>query len=131
MSNWPITPSFVGYGSAMGVNTGTGAGTSVTAGIRSLGSWVELSSSIPEDYDGFYVGLVQGGTGYLEFGIGAAASEETIAQLPSNYGSGRHVNILSHTYVPVKLPQGQRLSVRMSCRTTSTNEVVILSLIHI
>jgi hypothetical protein len=137
MSNWPVMAGTCVVGAALGDDLTNSKGTSVTDtvgdGAISYGTWVEFSSSLPYTAVGVYIASTGGAAvaGYVEIGVGAAGSEQVVAELylPANHYT---VKIAGGIVVPVTLNKGQRIAVRhASGNVWTTTDVLSVTLLPI
>ena len=125
MSNWPLPPAFSSIEQG-GANAADSSAVTVTAGLRALGSWTEIIAATGFEYGMFFVNIYATSRGYMEIGIGAAASEVAIATIPTAVGGYQNYRETMPIYIPV--PAGERISVRASGSTTATVEAQIVGI---
>lgn len=117
----------------VGMNTGTTAPTSVTAGASNAkGSYAQIISSTADDANGFYVWIATGTSSaqfLVDIAIGGAGSEQVIV---SNIPVCARGNFYQVVYCPIFIPKGTRVAARaqrdLSGTSTITVAVVLLNL---
>lgn len=120
-----------GYASTIGVDASSGSfGVLLSSGgsADTKTSWNELTSSAPQNLNGFYLlisGRTQTGTTdwLLDIGIGAAASEVSIIE---NIHVTTDANASVMVEVPIAIPAGTRVSVRGAAANTNYNVTVTI-----
>lgn len=131
MANWLRSPSQRMATVGVGAN---GAGTAVTSSgtANTKGSYAELSSSIPYDCNGITLVLYCATVNddfLIDLAIGAASSEVVIAANMSFASLTTNNSTMAHIYLPIYLPEGERLSAR--CQAVGTSKVVqVAAILH-
>lgn len=125
---WPFSSRIL----ELGANVATSQGQAVVTGAADTkGSWSEFTSSCPMDVGGILV-HVEGNSGnafnnqLLDIGVGAAASETVILSNLLACGKGQHGYY--QCFIPLSIPEGERIAVRGQCNQASKNIGVILRL---
>lgn len=136
MSLTAINSALAPVASGIAANLATSvASISIDAGVRSLGAWYELCAAAPFDVGGLVLGLaLQGGSGgggasrgFFEIGIGPAGDEVAVTEY-ANKRPG-YVNTVETVQVPVSIPEGARIAIRMSASRSTTGLPVSCTLI--
>lgn len=121
----------------IGANTATSSGVVSTWGgaTHTKGSWVELTSAVPERLSGLQVCLDYNGTtaganasALVDIAVGAAGSEtvvvsnlfyvSTTSELLDHFGGGL-------AYIPVEIPAGERLAARHQASSNLVSTVAV------
>lgn len=111
-----------GKGVALGGETADSSTATLTAGgvANTKGSWVELTSALAFDADGFYVCL-NNGFGrvryYVDIGIGGAGSEVVLCPDMFAYTSLNGQSGAGFFYVPLHISGGVRVAARCQAST--------------
>lgn len=131
MADLPLLGKSGGRTEVLGINTASTALTSVTAGARAYGSYVELSAATGFEYHGLWVlvGNPSAANASFRLAIGGAGSEQVIAdQIYCPSPSTRQQ--LFQIYMPLKVPAGVRLAISMSrnAGTTGTFAVAVIGM---
>ena len=113
------------------MDTATSNAVSVTAGARTYGSYTQIDAATAHEYDAFYLLAWEAGTAGLvgTVAIGGSGSEVAIAtDIPLHMPSTRRQ--LTSVYLPVNVPAGSRLSVKLS-RDTGTSGTATVGILGI
>lgn len=114
MADFPLVVGTQLYETA-GVDTSTSAGTSVTMGNGSKGSYAQLTSATARDAMGFWVFVGEPSSNsfnpaIIDIAIGASSSEVIV--VPDLRWSGSDENAKYVWYCPVPIPAGTRIAAR-------------------
>lgn len=107
-----------------GADESASKGTVVTSGSSAKGSWVELVASTTDTTALFILSVEYAATGatirdfLIDVGIGAASSEEVIVsdlqiQMKQTFSP------VNHYYLPIRIPSGTRIAVRIESNSSS------------
>lgn len=117
----------------LGGETADSSASTLTAGgvANTKGSWVELTSALVFDADGFYVSLNNGfarARYYVDIGIGGAGSEVVICPDLFVYTS-LNGQASAFLYIPLHIPGGVRIAAR--CQSSTGLNTIDLQLIPV
>ena len=129
-----FAPSGGGDVVTLGANTADSGGTPIDAGAtaNTFGAWVQLAASTTSDIKGMCCtsGGINNATpttgqGLLQIGVGAAAAEQPVLELPFQMGTaGDNYGPLPHLWLPCSIPAGSRVAARwMSTVTDATDRI--------
>ena len=125
--SWPH--GFGGGGRISLVTAATNCVANATNHVK--GSYAQLTASLAEDCDGFYLNLAQGNNSGLshlvDIAVGGAGSEQVIvANIPLNGANTAWHGILD-VYIPIPIKKGTRISARCQSMTGGATVQVGLS----
>ena len=118
----------------LGANTADSGGTPIDAGAtaNTFGAWAQLAASTANDIKGMCctAGGINNttpttGQGLLQIGVGAAAAEQPVLELPFQMGTtADNYGPLPHLWLPCSIPAGSRVAARwMSTVTDATDRI--------
>jgi len=123
---WTISQTGMAF--TAGTSTATSSATTVTPGaVNVKGAWAELVASTSHDTHGITFGqrvAVSTNAMLFDIGVGGSGSERVIVP---NLAAGRNDGTLEH-WLPVFIPAGSRIAIRVQNSITSTSSSVELGL---
>ena len=121
--------------STYGANAADSGGTQLDAGAtaNTYGAWVQLTASTAADMKALCAKLgginnatPTTGQGLLQLGVGAAAAEQPLVEIPFNMGTTiDNYGPLPEFWFPVSVPSGSRLAARVMMTVTDVTDRLV------